>query len=236
MSDGRTLDEDTWRRLAQLAEFGVLSASLLHELRQPLFAVKATAQLAHHRGEALEGEGLQQLLAHVREIEELLDHYAGFNRQEAAPLPFDLGEEARRGVAMMTHRARQLRVSLDMALHPRPLVVRGRPGAIRQVVVNLLHNGIDAAEGRPEARVLLTTLLLGGEAVIEVRDNGAGISEDMRARLFEPFATSKPSGRGTGLGLHIAHQLVVEAGGALVLDDATGGGTLVRVSLPLETA
>ena len=74
-----TLEPDTWARLARMAEFGVLSASLFHELRQPLFAVKAIAQLALRREGALEDEDLRQLLVHVVQIEELLDHYSGYS-------------------------------------------------------------------------------------------------------------------------------------------------------------
>ena len=231
-SDGvPKLDPDSWARLARMAEFGVLSASLFHELRQPLFAVKAIAQLAARRGESLDEDGLRQLLVHVVQIEELLDHYAGHNRMGETAV-FDLNEAVRRGVDMLEHRARQVRAQVD-ARYSGAAMVRGRVGALRQVAVNLLHNALDAVDQREDRRVRVSTAIQGASAILEVRDHGPGIPPEVRARLFEPFVTSKPVGRGTGLGLHITRKLVQESGGSLAVVDPDGGGTLIRVKLPL---
>lgn len=225
------LDPDSWARLARMAEFGVLSASLFHELRQPLFAVKAIAQLAARRGESLDEEGLRQLLVHVVQIEELLDHYAGHNRVGEVAV-FDLDESVRRAVDMLEHRARQVHASVQ-AEYGGPIRVQGRVGALRQVAVNLLHNALDAVDRREDRRVFVRTRIDRERAVLEVRDHGPGIPEHVRDRLFEPFVTSKPVGRGTGLGLHITRKLVQESGGGLEVLDPAEGGTLIRVSLPI---
>lgn len=234
MSDPKVpdLDPESWARLARMAEFGVISASLFHELRQPLFAVKAIAQLAVRGTGSLDEDGLRQLLVHVVQIEELLDHYAGHNGL-GIEQAFDLSEPVQRAVDMLEHRARQIRASLDVRLES-GLGVRGRPGAMRQVAVNLLHNALDAVDARPDRRVEVTTGRRDGWAVLEVRDHGPGVPADMRDRLFEAFATSKPAGRGTGLGLHIARDLVVEARGQLTIHDPSDGGTLVRVVVPVD--
>jgi C4-dicarboxylate-specific signal transduction histidine kinase len=101
-------------------------------------------------------------------------------------------------------------------------------------VVNLLHNALDAVEGRAEPRVEVSSGRDDRWAWVEVRDHGPGVPDHLKQRLFEPFVTSKPSGRGTGLGLHIARQLIKDAGGKLELCDAVGGGTLVRINLPFS--
>lgn len=226
------LDPDTWAHLGQMAEFGVLSASLLHELRQPLFAVKAIAQLARRREKLLDEEGINQLLVHVVQIEELLDHYAGFGRLDEPDSLFDLNLPIRRAVDMLAHRGRQIGATVDARLAEQTLLVRGRPGAARQVAVNLLQNALDAVEGCDSRDVLVQSELAGGNARLVVRDNGPGVPQEMRARLFTPFMTTKAPGRGTGLGLYIARKLCEEAGGALRIDFPDGGGTRVEVEIP----
>ena len=147
MSDSSPWEElnpDTWAHLGQMAEFGVLSASLLHELRQPLFAVKAIAQLARRREGALDDKGIQQLLVHVVQIEELLDHYAGYGQLDEPDSLFDLNLSVRRAIDMLAHRGRQIGADVEVRLTDASLLVMGRPGAARQVAVNLLQNALDA--------------------------------------------------------------------------------------------
>jgi C4-dicarboxylate-specific signal transduction histidine kinase len=226
-----------WVRVAQLAELGLLSSTLLHELRQPLFAVKAIAQLRRVRGEAVEGEELTEILRNLRAVEELLDLYSGFGRIDETVEAFDLHLPVRRALAMMTHRARTMRVGLHADLCSGSMPVRGRSGALRQVTVNLIQNGLDAAReaGRDTPSVWVRSARDHERATLWVEDNGTGIDASMESRLFEPFATSKPDGKGTGLGLFIARKLVQEAGGELAIGDRDGCGVRVRVDVPLLT-
>jgi len=232
-SDWEELSPDTWAHLGQMAEFGVLSASLLHELRQPLFAVKAIAQIARRREKSLDDDGLQQLLLHVVQIEELLDHYAGYGRLNELDALFDLNLSVRRAVDMLAHRARQLGVSVDARLSEEPLLIKGKPGSARQVAVNLLQNALDALEGAPARTVRVQSGRREGFARLVVQDNGPGVPEALRSSLFEPFVTTKEPGRGTGLGLYIAKKLCEESGGTLHLDFPPEGGTHVEVLIPI---
>ena len=230
MSDER--ERSDWTRLARLAEAGVLSASMMHEVRQPLFAIKALAQIARHGSGALGGDQLAQLLVHVRQIEEMLDQYAGFGHGDEPALHYDFNEPARLATDMLAHRSRQLRINVSVSLSPETLLVLGRAGAMRQVVVNLLQNALDAVEGEDERYVSIQTIVRGEQVVLTVTDSGRGVPSEMRERLFEPFATSKGPKRGTGLGLYIARQLVAEADGTLQLDSTPARGTTVEVALP----
>lgn len=228
MSDERS----DWTRLARLAEAGVLSASMMHEVRQPLFAIKALAQIARHGSGELGGDQLNQLLVHVRQIEEMLEQYAGFGHGDEPAMHYDFNEPARLAADMLAHRSKQLRVDVSVALSTDMLLVLGRAGAMRQVVVNLLQNALDAVEGEDERRVLIQTAVRGDQVVLTVTDSGRGVPTEMRERLFEPFATSKGPKRGTGLGLYIARQLVAEADGTLQLNSNTSKGTTVEVVVP----
>ena len=101
-----------------------------------------------------------------------------------------------------------------------------------QVMVNLLQNAYDAVRDRKEGRVSIGAHLDDGRVRIEIDDEGVGIPEAIRPRLFEPFSTSKPPGQGTGLGLYTSYMLVSAMQGTLALEPREGGGTRAIVTLP----
>lgn len=103
-----------------------------------------------------------------------------------------------------------------------------------QVIVNLLQNAYDAVRDRPDARVYVSARYDESEGLVElaIDDDGPGIHVDFRQRLFEPFATTKPPGQGTGLGLYTSYMLVRAMRGTIELVEREGGGTRARVLLP----
>jgi C4-dicarboxylate-specific signal transduction histidine kinase len=111
--------------------------------------------------------------------------------------------------------------------------VRLMPQALQQVVVNLVQNALDAVEDAAEPAVTVRTRREGDRAVIEVEDNGRGISPEHRDRVFEPFFTTKPLGKGTGLGLSISYKIVKQHHGCCRYASTPGRGTVFTVSLPL---
>ena len=104
----------------------------------------------------------------------------------------------------------------------------GNRQQLSQVLVNLLSNAADAS--REDGRVDLLVRADGEEAVIEVMDQGQGIPGELRETIFEPFYTTKPTGRGTGLGLSLAYKIIEEHNGTLVIDSQVGLGTRVIVN------
>lgn len=225
------LDPQGWLRVAQLAELGVLASSLLHELRQPLFAIQAAAQLRRAQGRGLDADDLTTLLANLRHVDELLDHYSGFSRMGGDSERFDLRIPLRHASAMLALRCRQEGVQIDLAIDEAPLLVQGRPTAVRQVLVNLIQNAIDAVSEAPERTIRVGAHRVDGRCRVDVWDSGPGVAPELRERLFQPFFTTKPEGRGTGLGLYIARRLVEEMGGTVQLD--SHAGMCVVVDLPL---
>ncbi|TNE89100.1 MAG: HAMP domain-containing histidine kinase [Deltaproteobacteria bacterium] len=226
MSDA---NEEQLDETARLAELGLLTASLMHELRQPVFAIKALAQILRSEGA---DPRLAALLEHVDHVEDLIAHYGGFGAS-LAEATFDLRVPVREAVDMMGHRARALHAELRHEPADAPLRVNGRSSAALQVVVNLLHNALDAVEEGDAGRIVVVRSFVDGDnAVIEVEDTGPGLPLEVRQKLGRPFVTTKPPGRGTGLGLYIAQKLVREHGGDLSFPTPERGGTLVRVALP----
>jgi two-component system, NtrC family, C4-dicarboxylate transport sensor histidine kinase DctB len=219
-------------QVAGLAELGVMTASLVHEMRSSLFAAKGLVELAAARGAGMSPEGLVQLHGHLRDLDDLLTSYAGFGRVEDEVVRFELREPLDRALQLADPRRRLVGAEVERAEPDGPAWVLARPAAIRQVLVNLLHNAFDAVEEAPERRVRIATERPDGLVRLVVHDSGPGIPASVRERLFEPFVSSKGPTRGTGLGLYISRRLAEEAGGTLDLQAADEGGTRVVLVLP----
>ncbi len=110
--------------------------------------------------------------------------------------------------------------------------VAADPDRLVQVLVNLLQNAVDASRDSSGTVVWVQAQVVGDEVVLEVRDEGPGLSEGLQGRLFEPFVTTKPPGEGTGLGLYTSYMIVRAMGGRIALEDDPRGGAVARVSLP----
>jgi len=209
-------------RLALLAELGLLSGSLSHELRQPLFAVKSLGQLLQAR--CPEGAELaSQLLGQVAHLERLVQAHAVYLQDGNGPVaPVDPVAAVRQAMDLVSARARTrgLRVAFE-PLGDLP-AVRGRPTAVVQIVVNLLHNALLSCERGDSVDVRLRA---GEQVTISVSDSGPGIPEALRDRVFERFFTTRPDGEGTGLGLPLSRQLARDMGGELSLQPSETGAT-----------
>lgn len=224
LSDGSTPSREALR----LAELGLLTAGLIHELRQPLFALKALAQLAETQpGRA--GDYLGQALEQVRTLETLIEGYADFSRRPAEKREvFDLGAPVRSAMVVLEHRACAARVRVEVELGE-AVAVRSSLLAVQQAVVNLGQNAIDALRGQPEGRLRIAGVPNTRGGLLRIEDNGPGLPESIRAHLFEPFHTTKPTG--TGLGLSISRDLLAASGAELRLVDVDRG-TCWEIVLP----
>jgi len=119
--------------------------------------------------------------------------------------------------------------SLDLAAGPIPL--QGDSGQLEQVLMNLAVNAADAMPGGGPLRI--ATRVDGQEAILEVVDEGSGMTEDVKARVFEPFFSTKEASKGTGLGLSVVHGIVTGHGGRVEVESAVGRGSVFRVVLPI---
>jgi two-component system sensor histidine kinase HupT/HoxJ len=132
-------------------------------------------------------------------------------------------------------RGKRSQVAIETKLET-DLFVLGLEGQIHSVIGNLIDNALDAVRDVAEPRILIETRGEGDMAIVEVTDNGRGVSEAIRGRIFEPFFTTKQVGEGTGLGLWISYSIVREHGGAIDFDNPPGGGARFTVRLPRATA
>jgi signal transduction histidine kinase len=171
------------------------------------------------------------VLEEVSRIAKIVEEFTRFGRLPPPnPAEVDLARLVNDVVSLHASGAAYLKLVAD----PVPHVVADRDQVV-QVLTNLVKNAIEAASGLPSPAVTVNLGLENEEIVrIRVRDNGPGVTPAMRARLFEPYATTKSKSQGTGLGLAIALQIAVEHGGDLVYEDAPGGGADFTLFLPVR--
>jgi len=213
--------------LGRMAELGLLTATLNHELRQPLFAVKSLAQIMASRPGA--PPELAELLQQLTLMEGLVEGVSSYARHAPQTLaPIDPLAPVTQAVRLMRHRAQRRRIRLEMESVAEPPAARGDPSAVMQALVNLLQNAIDVS---PTGAAVVVRVSRGEQRIwLDVMDEGPGIPAALRERVFEAFYTTKAPGRGTGLGLAIARDLIRGCDGDLLLMDVAAGAHL-RIAL-----
>ena len=231
--------EQTLAQSSKLAVLGEMSAGVSHELNQPLAAMKtylAGARLLITRRRT------EEALVSFQRLDELIDRMGAITRQlksfarkgGEAFAPIDLRGCVTEALAMMEPQLRAGRVLVVRTLPRTPVMVMGDPLRLEQVIVNLMRNAVDAMDeaNAPQIDLILTE---GDTVTLTVRDNGAGIADI--DRVFEPFHTTKPAGRGVGLGLSISSRIINDHGGRLTAQNLAEGGAAFNITLPvLDTA
>ena len=238
----RTLElrsQRQWVLTERLASLGRTVQGVAHELNTPLSTIRLLARDLEQALAplALEGvtradleESTRLIVAEVERCSRITHALLGrVDPSRSAEGKVPLADVIARAVAVVSPQDRErVRVTFHgdgaaRALPHDPLV---------QVLVNLLQNATDAAPGAP-IEVAAAEEAGGAALVVTVRDRGPGLSPAARARLFEPFFTSKPIGQGTGLGLFTSYTLLQALGGTLTLGDHPDGGALATVRVPM---
>jgi len=244
ISDQKRLEAMNLRaqRLEAVAE---LSASLAHEIKNPLASIHSAVEQMSRRPAATPDERTLAALI-VRESERLsrlLSEFLDFARvQVARRESLDL-RQVLRGAATLagTHPDRGERARLTLDVPDAPFLMQGDEDLLHRALFNLILNAFQASPEEAEVTVRLRTLARGEQPMglpfdapvhaIEIRDRGAGIPAEISDRLFEPFATTKPGG--SGLGLAMVHR-AIEAHRGLILVDSAASGTCFTILLPIE--
>jgi len=224
--------------LERSRSLGLLSASLGHELKQPLTAVLTNAQVARRglAGGRLEPaqtlDFLDKIVYNTQRAAAMIERIRGYSRPgESRCEAVDLADVVREVAELAAAEARVRRVVLDLHLPPLPLRVSGDPIALSQIALNVLRNAIEAAADGTRHAVDVRLLERDGQAVLQVQDGGLGLTDEAQRLAGEPFFTTKPGG--LGLGLSIARTIAAQHRGELNLCNAPGGGALVELKLPL---
>ena len=223
-------------RKDQMAALGQLAAGLAHELRNPLTSMKTLVESARSNGAAgtLDERDLEVMDEEIRRLDGTLQSFLDYARPpQLNTTSVDLRDVIGKTVQLVKARADQQSIDIETELPAHPLTLVADSGQLRQVLLNLLLNAFDSVG--PGGRVVLEVEPAGDgdrELLIRVRDNGPGIPDSVRDRLFDPFVSSKSSG--TGLGLTICRRIVENHGGRIVAENRPDGGAEFTIRLPAE--
>ena len=219
----------------KLAAVGTMTAGLSHEIRNPLNAAGLQLVVLERGIRKLAPEVQPQLLERVglvrdeiKRLEHLLEDFLQFARpRELVARPVLLAEPLDAVLGLLSGDAEGRQITLDRDVEA-GLVVAGDSERLRQILMNLALNALEATPAGGTVRVAAHGE--GAEVVIVVEDSGKGVAEEARARIFEPFFTTKPAG--SGLGLPIVHAIVTQHGGTIAVDQSPLGGARFEVRMP----
>lgn len=226
-----------------------IARQVAHEIKNPLAPIRAAVETLRRLRERDDerfddyfDEATRTVLEEVHRIASIVSEFTKFQRLPAPnPEPMDLVAAARGVVSLHAADPELVRTGgqdaeprVELATEGDIPLVKADRDQIVQVLTNLVQNGLDAASAvRSDPRVVVTVGRVDDAHVrVVVRDNGPGVTEEMRERLFEPYATSKPTG--TGLGLAICQRIVFEHGGEIAYRPATKGGAVFEIRLPIH--
>ncbi|OGW19643.1 MAG: hypothetical protein A2X56_01080 [Nitrospirae bacterium GWC2_57_13] len=222
-------------RAAKMAAIGELAANVAHEVNNPLTSVLGytthlikTLDLPEQQKSML--QMIEQETLRVRKIiRGLLD----FSSQRSSwRRPADLLQPLRETVALLQGVAESGGVRIFEEYDGAPVVAYMNENEMKQVFINIATNALQAMPGGGDLRIRVRSAGR-NEAHVEFADSGVGIAEEHRARIFEPFFSTKTEGGGTGLGLSISYRIVQNHGGRIEVESAPGSGSVFRVILPL---
>jgi signal transduction histidine kinase len=225
-------------RAEQLAAVGQMAAGLAHELRNPLTSMKILVQSAAAGSGGLAGRDLGVLEEEITRLEALTVSLLDFARPpQPHKRPFEVRALVEDTIELLSGRAGQRDVRLECDLPATPVWLQADLGQVRQVVLNLVLNALEASADGTAVRVRLAPApppSRPGEAghgvEITVEDSGSGLPADLGRDIFAPFVSTKPTG--LGLGLSICKRITEAHGGRIVAADRPGGGARFAVHLP----
>jgi signal transduction histidine kinase len=218
---------------AQLKSLGIMSASLAHEIRNPLGAMKGLTQLAQEElpSDHVAQAQLRTVVNEAERLEKLVTDLLDFARKKEPHISeFNLAELLSDIKTMLQSKLEASNKSLRISLNPNQFRLRSDPAGLRQVLLNVLINAIDAAPVNTDVVLTATREENNKSIIIQIDDSGAGLGPKVSDELFQPFVTTKA--RGTGLGLAVSSQIIESLGGSLNLGNLPQGGARCSIIIP----
>ena len=228
----------------RLASLGQLSASVAHEINNPISGVLNLSMLLQRM---LKDDGvppgrieefrkyLTQITNETARVGRIVSDLLAFSRRSKPQrAPADLNKLVRTTLSLVQHKMKLSNVAVETDLRADLPAVPCDASQIQQVILNLLLNAAEATQSRPERRVTVSTSSGEGMVWLSVADNGEGIPPENLAKIFDPFFTTKSEGKGVGLGLAVSYGIIQAHGGDIDVKSKPGEGTTFTVYLPLE--
>ncbi len=224
--------EEQMRQTERLAVVGELTASLAHEVRNPLGSIRGAVEILQDElpESQKSSEFFRILIQETQRLSAVVENYLSFSRKpQTHHQVVDIREVTGNAVLLLNHRARKGGVSLQTELPDSPVTILGDVNQLMHILVNLILNAIHATPAGKQVRV---GVYRNPETGIEMRvtDQGEGISETEREKLFQPFFTTRANG--TGLGLAIVKRIVEQNGWEIRVENLPEGGACFRILIP----
>jgi two-component system NtrC family sensor kinase len=233
------------REVEKMALIGRLSASVAHEINNPLQIISDQAGLMNELMDEEQPDRVTHLADYRHAIGKIRNQLGragtitrrllGFARvQDSERSQTDVNQAVEETVALFEHEARRHRIVINRHYHDGLPPVETNAAQLQQVILNILHNAIDAIG--QDGAIDIVSRVEGGRIVVEFADTGPGLTAEVMDHLYDPFFTTKPKGKGTGLGLYVSRDIMARLGGELTAANRAGGGAVFAVHLPLAAA
>jgi len=225
----------TFHHRQRIEAMGDLVAGISHNFNNALASVLPNVEAALERATPEVREYLEDARLAAKSAVDLARQLTLFARHDAEPkLEVIDVPKVVKDVLAIARETFDRRVRVELSSDVKHAYLRASPGRLEQVFLNLCINARDATELSAEPWLLVSVEEESGTLVVTASDNGVGMTEASLSRLGEPFFTTKPLGRGTGLGLASAYGIVAELGGRIVCTSKLGQGTIFKVYLPID--
>jgi len=224
----------------QLASLSTLSATLAHELNQPLTVLRlsiedALADIEKNTSAGRAVEQLKQCLHEVQNIAAITNRVRGFAKwsSKRTPRKLNIRSVADRIIELLEKNSEWARLTTKIEGLENLPPLYADENDMEQLFFALVHNAIQAAEGKKPCRLVISGAVKDEHVELRFRDNCCGIAREDLNRVFEPFFTTKPAGKGTGLGLCIVRRIVEESGGSVRVESELNQGSTFVLTLPV---
>ena len=239
LSQSLSLQRELERRVIEkekLALLETMAGGIAHEINNKLHPIVGYAELLLEEADLMPVEDLrsacQSILQCALESSRIIGQLLRLSRPPRSELsPCDVREIVAQSLTLAELRTRGTSTQVRTVLPGRPAMVLGDAGQLKQVVMNLVVNAIDAVEGRADARVTITVRLT-DVVTVEVEDTGTGIAPEHVSRIFDPFFTTKAPNRGSGLGLGVCASILRQHGSDIAVQSTPGHGARFSFALP----
>ncbi|MDP9170418.1 MAG: ATP-binding protein, partial [Acidobacteriota bacterium] len=224
------------RRLVQadkLSSIGLLVAGVAHEVNTPLTVISTYAQMLGRQvaGDEQKSRMLDKIAKQTFRASEIVNSLLNFSKTSTAELTaVQLNRVIQETLALLEHQLKKSSIEVKVDLAPDLDEVKGNPGKLQQVFLNLFLNARDAMEPRGVLRVSTRRGENGVE--VDIQDSGHGIAPEHLSRIYDPFFTTKSATRGTGLGLSVTYGIIQEHNGAIEALSKPGEGTCFHLEFP----
>jgi two-component system NtrC family sensor kinase len=228
------------RRLVQadkLSSIGLLAAGVAHEVNTPLAVISTYAQMLAKQvaEDDQKSRILEKIARQTFRASEIVNSLLNFSRTSTSELvEVQLNRVIQETLSLLEHQLMKAGIEVRTKLDSNLEAVKGNPGKLQQVFLNLILNARDAMEPRGVLEVTTYATTRTGEkgVVVEVIDTGHGIAPEHLSRIYDPFFTTKSAKKGTGLGLSVTYGIIQEHGGAIEAISRPGEGTCFHLEFP----